>query len=111
MDSDLAAETALNAYRILPEEHTLCVPLELISQVFGVERGTIYNHWREYKARYDETRHAIRSPAFFSQELDEIIADILHGFQQWRPLTLPEIVSIVQKKFQKCLLPDPFIIS
>jgi hypothetical protein len=37
--------------RILRENHTLHLLLGLIGQVFGVERGTFYNQWREYKAQ------------------------------------------------------------
>jgi hypothetical protein len=82
------------------------VPLELIGQVCGVERGTIYNHWCEYKARGNETKYTGCPPAFSSQELDEIIGGILHGFEQRCELTLSEIASIVQNKFQKFPLPD-----
>jgi hypothetical protein len=54
----------------------------------------------------NETKHAGRPPALSSHGLDEIIADILHGFQQRCPLTFPEIASIVQNKFQQFLPPD-----
>jgi hypothetical protein len=82
-------------------EHTPRVPLDLIGRTFGVERGTIYNHWRKYSARRNETKHAGCPPGLSWQKLDEAIADILHGFQQRRPLNLPEIASIVQNKTLK----------
>jgi hypothetical protein len=58
------------------------VALEFIGQVFRIQCGTICKHWPEYKARRNETKHAGRPPALSSQELEEIIAHILHGFQQ-----------------------------
>jgi hypothetical protein len=92
-------DQCFHACRILGEGHTQRVPLELIGQVFTVRRGTFYNHGREYKARGNEAKHARRSPALYSQELDEIFTGIFHGFQQRSPLTLWEIALIMQNKF------------
>jgi hypothetical protein len=39
-------EQCFQACRIVREEHTPGVPLKLVGQVFGIERGTISNHWR-----------------------------------------------------------------
>jgi hypothetical protein len=95
-----------HTYRIPQVEHTPRVPFEFTGLVFGLERGTIHNHWRKCKDQHNETKHAGRPPALSWQEFDEIIAEILRGFGQQRPLTLPEIVSIVQNKILNSLLPD-----
>jgi hypothetical protein len=47
-------EQCFHACQILLEEHLSSVPLELIGQVYGVKRGTIFDHWRDYKARRNE---------------------------------------------------------
>jgi hypothetical protein len=99
-------ERCVHVCRILREGHTPRVILELIGPVVGVKSGIDHNHWREYKARHNEIKHVGRPPALSWQELNEIIADILHGFQQWCPLTLSEIASVIQSKYQKFLLPD-----
>jgi hypothetical protein len=63
--------------------------------VFGAERGIIDSESREYNAGRNEAKHWGRPPALSSQELHKIIADILRGFLQRRPLTLPVIASFV----------------
>jgi hypothetical protein len=102
------SEQCFHACRIVREERTPHVTLKPIGQVFIVERGTIYNHWHECKARGNEIEHAGRPPDLSSREPDEIIADIFHAFQQRCPFTLPEIASILQNKIQKSLVPDTF---
>jgi hypothetical protein len=96
-DATYFREQCFLACRILREEHTPRVPLELTSQGFGIECHTIYNHWRGDKARRNETKPAGRVAALSLQELDEIITYILFGFQQRRPLTLPETASQVYR--------------
>jgi hypothetical protein len=77
----LFCEQCFHACRILREEQTPHVALEFIGQVFRIQGGTVRNHWLKYKARSNEVKHAGPSPALSSQELDEIIDHILHGFQ------------------------------
>jgi hypothetical protein len=99
-------EQCSHACRILRTEHDPPVPFKLIGQLFNVDGGTVYNHWRNYKSRLNEVGMAGRPAALSREELDRVVEMILRAFHERRPLTLPEIDASIRANFNKVLLRD-----
>jgi hypothetical protein len=82
------------------------VPFKFIGDLFEVDGRIIWNHWKEYKLRRNELKMPGRPAALSPSEVDDIVETINRSFYARRPLSLPEIVSVISTKFAKSLLHD-----
>jgi hypothetical protein len=76
MSSTPFREQCFRACRILRDQHSVLVLFELIGDLFEVDQGTIWNHWKKYTSRCNQLKLSGRPPALSPSQVDDILETI-----------------------------------
>jgi hypothetical protein len=100
-----SGQKCIHACRVLREECKPEVPYSIIGQVLGLNRGTVYDHWKKFKRQ--RISHPRGRPSILTAEqLTTLINFLMSSFQKNEPVTITEARRFVKDQFDIDIIPN-----